>query len=274
MKTTTLLFVAAASVALFVSSPAQENDYRLGLMTEGGIPTGVIGLKVLVNQAYAVGYSEDLKVPLWCVYRLGNRKAGTAQKWERPSRFEVDYRTQARVGHDDYVANWDGKSWQRGHMAPNAAIEEQFGQMAQFETYLMSNIIPQTDKLNTGLWMKLEGAIRDKLAQDDTSGKEIHDVWVTCGPIFEPPVRRWPNGIAVPSHCYMIVGYRRGYGGTVKAAGFIFPQVPTLTTIDAHAVKVREIEAKTGLNFFPELTAQRQNNLENVRRDLALNDLP
>lgn len=262
-------------VVLFTGSLLAQTDYRLSLFTEGGAPAGG-NVTILVNSAYAVGYSEDLKVPLWAVYRLGNKRADTIPKWERPPRFEVDYRTTARISHEDYVRNYDGVTWDRGHMVPNAAMEHQYGQLAQLETYLMSNIIPQTSQLNQGLWQDLEEEIREKISQDDTSGKEVHDVWVICGPVFATqPVARWPAGIAVPTHCFMIVAYRQGYSGTVKAAGFLFPQKPAAgSTIQDHAVSIRTIETQTGLNFFPELTVQRQNNLETVKRDLSLNEIP
>lgn len=264
----------ALACTLFVAVFAQE-DHRIGLFTEGGAPRSSTPVKVLVNSGYAVGYSEDLKVPLWAVYRLGNKRTDTIPKWERPSRFEVDTRTTARVSHDDYVRNFDGVTWDRGHMVPNAAMEHQYGQLAQLETYLMSNIIPQTSLLNQGLWQDLEEEIRERISQDDTDGKEVTDVWVICGPIFaDDPIKRWPSGVAIPSHCFMIVAYKKGYNGTLKAAGFVFPQKPVETTLTAHAVSVRAIEGETGLNFFPEFSQQRQNNIETKRRDLDLNDLP
>lgn len=275
MKRTLLRILAVVYAAVSATVGFAADDYRVGLFTEGGAPEGPANITVLANTGYAVGYSEDLKCPLWVVYRMGNRKSGDSVKWERPDRFEVDLRTQARVKHEDYVRTWDGVTWDRGHMAPNSAMEGQYGQIAQLETYLMSNIIPQTSQLNQGLWMNLEGEIRDVISQDDTPNKQVTDVWVICGPIFgKQPPDRWTAGIAVPTHCYMIVAYRKGYNATVKAAGFIFPQKPTLPTIADHAVKIREVEQQTGLNFFPEYSPQKQTNLETVKRDLQLNDLP
>ncbi len=84
-------------------------------------------------------------------------------KWERPFRFEIDIRTDAKVNHDDYT----GTGYDRGHMAPNAALLAQYGQIAQLETYLMSNICPQTGSLNRGIWAKLETQARNVISQDD-----------------------------------------------------------------------------------------------------------
>ncbi len=256
---------------------AQNDDlHRLALFTYGGAPVGDPDLKVLVNTAYAVGYDEDLKNPVWAVYRLGNLRSSTDfEKWERPSRFIVDPRTMARVKHDDFTRRWDGVTWDRGHMAPNSAMERQYGQQAQLETYFMTNVCPQTSSLNQGIWQGLEQQVRETISQDDTANNEVHDVWIIAGPIFDDtPVERWTSGIAIPTHFFKIVAYRKGYGGTVKAAAFIFPQKPAHSDLNRYARTVDEVEARTGLEFFPELTATKQRNLESKKRSLTLTDLP
>ncbi len=272
MKALAPLFLVLAGLVF-----GQSGDlHRLALMTYGGAPSGGQNIKVLMNTGYAVGYSDDLKVPLWAVYRLGNLKSQTDfEKWERPSRFIADPRTTSKVEHEDFERNWDGVTWDRGHMAPNSAMERQYGQAAQTETYFMSNIVPQTSSLNQGVWGKLEERVREVLSQDDTTNEEIHDLWVIAGPIFEnEPVDKWPSGIAVPTHCYKILAYRKGYRGTAKAVTFIFPQKPTSTDPLDYLSTVDEVESLTGLDFFPGLSIQKQRNLESVKRDFALNTVP
>jgi endonuclease G, mitochondrial len=123
--------------------------------------------------------------------------------------------------------------------------------------------------------MELEEDIRERISQDDTRNREVNNVWVIAGPIFDKaPVDRWPKGIAVPTHCYMIVAYKRGYRDTLKGTAYIFPQQPAEnSTIEDHVVSIREIESRTGINFFPDFTPAVQNNLETVKRDIDLNKL-
>ena len=55
------------------------NFYRTELHTYSGIPVNKEAereVKIFVNLGYTVGYSEDLKIPLWTAYRLGNVKKG------------------------------------------------------------------------------------------------------------------------------------------------------------------------------------------------------
>ena len=82
------------------------NFYRTELHTYFGIPVNNDSereVKILVNLVYTVGYSEDLKIPLWAAYRLGNVKTGEeGYYFERPPRFQTDLRTTTRVTQDDY----------------------------------------------------------------------------------------------------------------------------------------------------------------------------
>jgi endonuclease G len=263
---------------LICFSSAFANDipdlYRTQLFTYGGLPIAQQNgppFKILVNIGYAVGYSEDLKNPLWAVYRLGNKKTDSVQEWERPWNFVVDIRTDSKVTHEDY----ESSGYDRGHMVPNAAILEQYGQMAQLETFLMSNICPQKKELNRGIWMQLEGKIRDEISQDDTANKQVHSAYVTIGPIFKKnPPDKLNSGVAIPDEFYAIIAFQKGYLSTIKAVSFIFPQVLQGNNFMDYVTTIDEIESLTGLDFFPELSAAKQKNLESKKRWFDLEEIP
>lgn len=270
MKILTFIFLIQFSLSILAQNT--NENYRTNLYTSAGIPQNTNSgetLKVLVNYSYAVGYSEELKIPMWAVYRLGNRIDSVENtNWERPFRFIVDTRTEAQVSHEDY---YNSSDYDRGHMAPNAAMREQYGQMAQLETYLMTNICPQHKDLNRGIWMKLETKIRDELSQIDINNKETHDLFVITGPIVDKiHLDSLDSGVIVPQSFYKIIAFQKGYRGTIKAVSFIFPQHPISDEYSDYVVTVDEIEQKTGLNFFPELTERKQFNLESANRDFDL----
>jgi endonuclease G len=276
------VLLLALTTAAYGQNGADET-YRTNLFAYGGIPVckssadACPEFTTLVNSAYAVGYSEDLKDPVWAVYRLGNRKGDTlGVKFERPYFFKVDTRTQAKVTHDDYTSS----GYDRGHLAPNAAMLDQYGQLAQLETYFMSNIIPQHRDLNRGIWAALEAKVREEISQDDTKDKEIHDVYVIAGPLFKyeadeqlGTIQRMPSGVAIPEGSFKILAYQRGYFGTIKAVALKFPQHPTSSNLLDYVVTVDELEDLTGFDFFPELSEQKQRNLESKRRNFLLEDL-
>jgi endonuclease G len=270
-------FIILSMILLFNITLSFANDipniHRTELFTYGGLPVAQnvrSDFKILVNTGYAVGYSEGLKNPLWAVYRLGNKKTKSIQKWVRPWTFYVDTRTDSKVTHEDYTSS----GYDRGHMIPNFAMMEQYGQMAQLETYLMSNICPQKPTLNRGIWKHLEGKIRDEISQDDTTNKQVHSVYVITGPIFKKALHdRLESGVAIPEEFYKIIAFKKGYFGTLKAVSFIFPQEPGSDDFMDYVVNIDVIEQLTGLEFFPEMTVRKQQNLESKKRGFELEEI-
>ncbi|WP_407430158.1 DNA/RNA non-specific endonuclease [Arcticibacter sp.] len=269
-----VLFIA--SFCLEIVCYAQIGDLsKIGLLTHGGLPVKESlapddQVKVLINAAYISCYDEQLKNPLWVAYRLGNMKGEFKYvNWERPFRFLTDYRTESRVDHDAF----NRSGYDRGHMAPNATILSQYGQLGQLETYLMTNICPQSPALNQGLWASLEKLERESLSQDDTPNKEVHDLFVITGPVFDKNPRRLASGVAVPTGFYRILAFRKGYTGTLKAVAFLFPQNPQSKKLQDYLTTIDHLESLTSLNFFPELSRAVQHNLESKKRDLLLNEV-
>ncbi|WP_436516919.1 DNA/RNA non-specific endonuclease [Ekhidna sp. To15] len=265
------LVFAVFSIAIASFSYGQK--HLAPLFTYGGLPE-VDDVQILYNKGFIVGYSNEKKSPLWTCYRLGNVKKTyervdtTLVKWERPRSFQLDNRTTARVSHDDYTRS----GYDRGHMAPDAAIQAQYGQSALLETYLMSNIAPQHRDLNRGIWQRLESYARKTLSQDDTYRKEINDVFVITGPIYQDDLGMIGDGVVVPSHCYKIFAYSRGYGATIKAVAFVFPQHPDTDDFFDYVTTVDDIEELTGIDFHPSLSTIKQRNLESKKRNFDLTD--
>jgi len=159
-------------------------------------------------------------------------------------------------------------------MVLNAAVLAQYGQMAQLETFLMSNISPQHRDLNRGIWANLEEKVREELSPDDTNNKEVHSLYVLSGPIFEKdPPDKLPTGIPIPTSFYKIIAFRKGFGGTVKAIALKFLQHPESNDLSNFITTVYDIEQLTSFNFFPELSATKQDNLESVKRNFTLADI-
>jgi endonuclease G len=161
--------------------------------TFAGVPVGDRPLKILENEGYLVGYDEVRQNPAWVAYKLEYRRGG--QTAERPTGFETDTRTRARVEHSDYT----NSGFDRGHMAPNYAIGMSYGEAAQTETFLMSNIVPQTPDLNRGPWKTVEQLIANDYLRE---GQEL---WVITGPIYGESVIELDSGVMVPTAFFKIV---------------------------------------------------------------------
>ncbi len=207
-------------------------------------------LTILENIGYRVGYSENLKNPLWVAYRLGN--CHREEKYQRTPRFSTDERTKAKVHPEDYTHS----GYSRGHMAPSLAIFLCYGKQAQDETYLMSNIVPQLQKHNAGIWSRVEHLNSREHA------REFGEIFIITGPIFN---KEYPQvtekGIPIPAAFYKIVvrAKEKGY----EALALVVPHEDAKTAnLPSYVNTVRYIEELTGINFFSELPDDIEDELE------------
>lgn len=224
----------------FVPASARTDggDLYGGVPRPDGFPHPI---RRLVNRGYTVGYSDVLESPVWAAYRVADRD-GLPPPAARPDRFAVDLRTTARVTPEAY----SGSGYDRGHLAPNYAIASRYGEEAQRETFLMSNIVPQRHALNAGPWRELE--LRIATSYPGRFG----EIWVLAGPVLGAARPRLPSGPVVPAAFFMILLDESD--GRLRALGVILPQEAGATAeLERHLVSIDEIERRTGLDFLPEL---------------------
>jgi endonuclease G len=220
-----------------------------------GEPVATVALQRLENEGYVVGYSSETRTPLWVCYHIW--AVGDAPAPRRDNVFAADDRVADPVGPGDYART----GYDRGHMAPRAPIGKRYGKAAQDKTFLMTNMCPQLPGLNQRGWEALERVISSNWAE------VFEELWVYVGPIFEGPCRELPSGVRVPSHCYVIV-VDVNEADTIRAIAVAMeqrrinrePLSDFVTTID-------DIEARTGIDFLPDLPDDEENVLESSEPD-------
>jgi endonuclease G len=207
-------------------------------------------VRVLANRGYVVGYSDALKNPRWAAYRMQDLERIPAVA-RRPDKFEVDRRTAARVTPQSY----SGSGYDRGHLAPNYAIATRYGEEAQRETFLMSNITPQAHALNAGLWRELEMKIATSYPA------RYGEVWVLVGPVFGARLTKLKGGIAIPEAFFMIVIDENE--GKLRTLAFLVPQeVPAEADPARYLTTIAEIQRRTGLDFLSEIEDEAERQIE------------
>ncbi len=205
--------------------------------TLAGIPLGGRPVRLLENLGYEVGYDEERRNPAWVAFRLIENSAGRLA--ERPEGFRPDGRTSAGVDHYDYTHS----GYDRGHMAPNYAIGIVYGEAAQFETFLMSNIVPQKPELNRGIWRDMEIRIMDRYLP------ARRELWEITGPVYSGSERHLDSGVAIPDAFFLILAdvdeQRR-----LHVLAFIVPQdAAEGGDMARYLVSVDAIEEATGFDF-------------------------
>jgi endonuclease G len=209
--------------------------------------------KTLTNQAFIVGYSDKRGNPLWVAYRLEPVNEN-APHLPRPSGFKTDNRVSNPVKSKDY----DRTGYDRGHMAPNYAISALYGEQAQLETFLMSNITPQKPNLNRKFWQRLEEV------EISYFTRLSPNIWVTTGPIFfdKPRYLKKGSSVQIPTAFYKLYAMETKLR-QVYLLAFLVPQTVTGNeSLENYLVTVDKIEELTGLDFFHDLEDPHEQELE------------
>ena len=198
---------------------------------------------------FLIGWSDSLRHPVWCAYHVP-----AAAKYEAGKR--PNFTRDRAVPLAPSSANYDRSGYDRGHMVPNYAIATRFGPDVQKETFLMSNIAPQSPALNRGVWREIEHSIADLWTA------RWGEIWVIVGAVPSASGETISStGIDVPEKYYQVVVAQEGLD--IRAFAVLYDQnvawrewpVKGLVTID-------ELEELTGLDFLPDLPSFIQTPLE------------
>lgn len=207
-------------------------------------------VQILVNTGFVVGFCPSRRQPAWAAYRVAY--ANRDVDFDRPHVYYADSRVDPAVRLDGATF---GGGYHVGHMAPNEAINRQFGRLAQMETFFMTNMSPQKGTLNTGVWLKLEKAILDI---EDTPNKKDH-VWALVGPVFSDApetIEHSGKQVPIPKGYFCITLDPHSYPfntlSRVDLLCMTIPQdAPGAGSPQDYLVSLADVESATALTFFP-----------------------
>ncbi len=132
------------------------------------------------------------------------------------------------------LADYRGSGFDRGHLAPNGDMGTRD---QQFDSFALSNIVPQNRIHNQGVWRKLEEATRALVKQRDAA-------YVVTGVVFETDTLSMAGSVLVPTALYKAVYFP----GQQQAGAYWSPndargQVTVLS--------LTELEHRTGIVVMP-----------------------
>lgn len=263
---------------LSLSNSEQRGSKRLHGKWGLPVPTAdIAGDELLTNREYVVNYNGDLRIPVFATYVLQD---DDVVKADQGKCFREDPRLDSSVR--SVLADYDEDTYDRGHLVPRADMNR--SRPVMFNTYVLSNIMPQHDLFNRNTWKDLEALVR-------VWACDYGSVAIVTGPVFDAnddglrddpaTVDRVPplNNVAVPSHFYKIVVHERD-SGFVDAIAILLPHMDAvpesvkreqdkrrkkqkkLEYFQGHIVSIDEIESLTGYDFFPDMSATKQRAVE------------
>lgn len=224
---------------------------------------------------YGVNYSVEWdctkKAPRWIAYQMHKGYGGTAGRTSEQFFEDPDLPTSARFPDTNY--EYTGTGFDRGHMC--ASADRQYSVTANFQTFYYTNAYPQYPNFNagkdyTGEWVKMEDQLRTwtgYLSSSDT-------IYVVKGGTIEPGqvLKYIKDGLIVPQYFFVALlkktpkGYTPGLGLWFEHTNKILTSV----NLAKNAISIRELEEKTGIDFFCNLPDPVEEAVETMTLDKIL----
>ena len=209
--------------------------------------------------SFSMEYDKSKKHSRWIAFRFDNQTR--LQTATRGNEFIPD--PLLGTEYQRVQADFGRRGYDRGHLC--APADRLYDQEANDQTFYYTNMSPQRNNFNTGVWLALEGQVqswgRSCTASDTlyvvkggTIDKEEHIKEYIGGDRSKP----------VPKYYYMALLFKKG--GSFKAIAFWMEHTdskPSKTIkLADYVLSIDELEEKTGIDFFPNLNDNLENALE------------
>lgn len=212
------------------------------------LPASTAGA-IVKHNFFTLSYSEAHEQAEWVAYELSKSDL-SRNDFKRPY-FIEDKKVKTKSA--DW-RNYKNSGYDRGHLVP--AGDRRMSVEAYNETFFTSNISPQDREFNAGIWNRLEQKVRYWAGKYD-------GVYVVTGGVLTGNMKTiGDEKVSVPNEFYKIVVDVSD--GNYKAIAFVIPNRPSSQSFYEYVVSIDEIEAKTGIDFFPNLPDSIENNLEQM----------
>lgn len=213
---------------------------------------------LLASKYFILSYNRAKAIPNWAAWRISKSELGDFLRPESDP-FRPDERIPESwdpVKPSDYT----GSGFDRGHVTPSA--DRSASEEAMSETFLMSNMTPQTGDLNRGPWQKLEAYLRTLV----TRGSDVYiyaGAYGSKGKIKKKvtiPTNSWKIAVVVPRGASI-----SAINQNTRVIAVDMPNVKGIKSADwqTYRTTVNQIEQRTGYNFFSTLPQDVQTALKN-----------
>lgn len=186
-------------------------------------------------------WSASDQVSLWVAYPLYGKWAETNVSRKdayAPDPLIDDDRQPATGGYSG--------SYSRGHQIPSA--DRLVSREVNNSVFYMTNMTPQNQTFNGGLWAQLETQVRTWADRSD-------EFYVVTGCVVSGSTRTTTsNGLTVTVPAKYYKALLRKIGSTFTACAYIYDHFTSQTKFSASdRISVDRLEALTGVDFFPNL---------------------
>jgi endonuclease G len=212
------------------------------------LPTSTSG-QIIKHNNYTLSYVEYHEQAEWVAYELKKSDLNyNNNDFKRPYFIEDP---KVKTGSADWK-NYRRSGYDRGHLCP--AGDRKFSRTAFNETFYTSNISPQLNDFNEGIWNKLEQKTR-------YWASKYNGLYVVTGGVLSKNLETIGyEDVSIPDYFYKILVDKEN--GKYKMIGFLLPHEDSNKPLYEFVVPVDKIEQMTGINFFPAIEDNIENKLE------------
>lgn len=230
-----ILMLLFPTISVAWNQMPPKSIQECSIQTPYGVPESKNKLEESCRHAYAHGIDTTAKIPAWTSYTLTPDHAIGCLPRSDVFAPDQSFNPKDRAELRDYL----NSGFDKGHMGPDGDMS--FDLQAEYESFLLTNMVPQTHVLNAGVWKTLETSIRAWAVQLN------HDFTIYAGPIYDKNDKTiGPDKVVVPHGFYKIVIDDQ----TKQYAAFVFPHYGKLEKdILVYVDNVENIEKQTGISF-------------------------
>lgn len=229
---------------------------------------------------YSLEWDNALKANRWTCYEL--HAGNTLSNVSRNDDFKADAEVYSSSTLDDY----SGSGFSRGHLCPSA--DRLCSKVQNKQTFFLTNMQPQYQSHNGGLWSRLESQVRDYATNDSYSDSHCDTLYVvkaaTIGNVASDALTgnstsgvyatsevQDSNGddytkLLVPRYFYMALLHYNKDTDTYHAIAFWTKHLSTtqsVANLGDYAISINKLEELTGLDFFCNLPDDIEETIEN-----------
>ena len=237
-----IVFVADNNVNRNTNPRAQRLEYPR--LKEGSDQLLVIHSTAQYGITFSLEWDCSKRSQRWTCYQFHNgipdNNVGRKESWKVDPNIPSAYQTSQ--------ADYSGSGFTRGHMCMSNDRQSSVEQNKQ--TFYYSNMQPQYSNHNSGLWQTLENKVNSW--GNNSSFRDT--LYVVKAATIDKADQRLANtstGLIVPKYFYMAILCVKN--GQYKAIGFWTEHTnSSVKNVKPknYAVSIRELEEKTGIDFF------------------------
>jgi endonuclease G len=202
--------------------------------------------EMIKHEHYTLSFVEGYELASWVAYELTAEEASGSLEYNEKY-IEDPMISTGSATRKDYKKS----GYMQGQLAP---VEDmRFSESAVKESFYLSNVVPQKLAFNKYTWKKLNDMVREW-------AKESGSLFIVSGPVLaDAPFPTFgPSKVSIPSRFYKVVldmKHKKGMGIVIKNS-------MSTGSLRPFAMSIDEVEEITGIDFFPSLDDDLENEIE------------